>query len=90
MTLCSHSSLNAMNGYNVRRFLQLYWRTLVVIIIPVLFALIPLLNNNEKKFRVLWLLMTMGVLWVTEALPLVVTSTMPIIFLPLMDIMVLC
>lgn len=69
------------------RFLGLYWRTFVIILTPLIFLPIPLIYR-EEKFRVLWLLLTLATFWVTEALPIGISSTMPIVFLPLMDVMV--
>lgn len=70
------------------QFVSMYWRTFVVILAPLVFLALPLSHHGSQDYCVLWLLLVMATFWVTEALPLVITSVLPIVFLPLMGIMV--
>lgn len=68
--------------------MSLYWRTFVVLLAPPVYLMLPLMNNWTKDYWVLWLLLVMATFWVTEAVPLVITSVLPIVVLPLLDIKV--
>jgi len=46
------------------------------------------LNIIFQAFRCMYLLLVMAIFWVTEALPLYVTSMIPIVAFPVMGIMV--
>ncbi|EDW40454.1 GL25253 [Drosophila persimilis] len=67
-------------------FFSNHWKGLVVFLVP-LFCLPIMLLNNTPEYRCMYLLLVMAVFWVTEALPLYVTSMIPIVAFPVMGIM---
>ncbi|XP_022221423.2 protein I'm not dead yet isoform X2 [Drosophila obscura] len=67
-------------------FFSNHWKGLVVFLVPLLCLPIMLLNNTPE-YRCMYLLLVMAVFWVTEALPLYVTSMIPIVAFPVMGIM---
>ncbi|XP_070493309.1 protein I'm not dead yet-like [Chironomus tepperi] len=86
--------LNQTKKYTVKErlcgFLGAYWKTITIILAPVIFLPVMLTNHNPeliKAFRCLYIIMTMAVYWVTEAIPLPVTGMIPIFAFPLMDIL---
>ncbi|XP_061396558.1 protein I'm not dead yet-like [Musca vetustissima] len=69
-----------------KSFIANHWKGLVVFLIPLLCLPVMLLNNTPP-YRCMYLLIVMAIFWVTEALPLYVTSMLPIIAFPIMGIM---
>ncbi|XP_046591217.1 protein I'm not dead yet-like [Neodiprion lecontei] len=68
------------------RFIVIYWRSIVVITWPIVLSPI-IIYNNERMYRCLYVVAMMAVYWVTEALPLPITSLMPIFLYPIMGIL---
>lgn len=68
------------------QFTRVYWPTLVLVITPI--ALLPLLRlpYNDSD-QCLYVLLLMAVYWATEAIPLAITSTIPVVLFPLMGIL---
>lgn len=67
-------------------FVKTYWRTLFVLIFPL--VLLPVfLNNNVPALRCLYVVLLMAGFWVTEALPLPVTALIPMVLFPLMGVL---
>ncbi|XP_039963386.1 protein I'm not dead yet [Bactrocera neohumeralis] len=71
---------------NAKNFFSFHWKGLVVFLTPLL-ALPVMLMDNTPAYRCMYLLLVMAVYWVTEALPLYVTSMIPIVAFPIMGIM---
>ncbi|XP_037935267.1 protein I'm not dead yet isoform X2 [Teleopsis dalmanni] len=69
-----------------KNFLSNHWKGLVVFLVPLL-CLPVMLQNNTPAYRCMYLLLVMAIYWVTEALPLYVTSMIPIVAFPVMGIM---
>ncbi|XP_017107708.2 protein I'm not dead yet isoform X1 [Drosophila bipectinata] len=67
-------------------FIANHWKGLVVFLVPLLCLPIMLLNNIPE-YRCMYLLLVMAIFWVTEALPLYITSMIPIVAFPVMGIM---
>ncbi|KMZ00449.1 protein I'm not dead yet isoform X1 [Drosophila simulans] len=67
-------------------FFSNHWKGLVVFLVPLLCLPVMLLNEGAE-FRCMYLLLVMAIFWVTEALPLYVTSMIPIVAFPIMGIM---
>lgn len=68
------------------KFIQLYWKGLFVFVYPL--VLLPIfLTNNKPSMRCLYVVCVMAGLWITEALPLAVTSLIPVVAFPLMGIL---
>ncbi|MFH4978629.1 hypothetical protein AB6A40_005338 [Gnathostoma spinigerum] len=59
-------------------------RTLWIIIIPLIFS--PLLLNKSPPLRCLYGVFVIAALWVTEVVPLAVTSLLPILIFPLLGL----
>ncbi|XP_050502639.1 protein I'm not dead yet isoform X2 [Diabrotica virgifera virgifera] len=65
---------------------KIYWKTLFVLIYPL--VLLPVfLTNNTSAFRCLYVVLLMAGYWVFEVLPLPVTSLIPMVLFPLMGIL---
>ncbi|KAI9555363.1 hypothetical protein GHT06_017878 [Daphnia sinensis] len=62
-----------------------YWRTIFVVLTPILLLPVPLIGTQEAKTG--YVVLIMAVYWMTEALPLPVTSLLPVIAFPLLGIM---
>ncbi|XP_055532218.1 protein I'm not dead yet-like [Wyeomyia smithii] len=73
-------------GRRLFQFTQVYWKTLFVLTVPLVTALLFAIENTPA-FRCLYVVILMSSLWVTEALPLPVTSMLPIVLFPLMGIL---
>ncbi|XP_053672180.1 protein I'm not dead yet-like [Anopheles nili] len=67
-------------------FLGVYWKTLLVLLVPC-FAGTIFLVETSPAFRCLYIVIVMGVYWITEALPLPITSMLPIVLFPMMGIL---
>uniref|UniRef100_A0A8D8GYI1 Protein I'm not dead yet n=1 Tax=Culex pipiens TaxID=7175 RepID=A0A8D8GYI1_CULPI len=70
----------------MRQFVKVYWKSLFVLLVPTLTALIFLVDTSPA-FRCLYVVIVMSFLWVTEALPLPITSMLPIVLFPLLGIL---
>lgn len=68
------------------QFLCVYWRSIIVTITP--FLLLPVfLLNDTKAYRCMYVVLLMSVYWVTEALPLPITSMLPIVLFPVLGVL---
>lgn len=67
-------------------FLSVYWKTLLIILTPFVFSPVFLLNNTPA-YRCMYVVLIMAVYWVSEALPLPITSMLPMVLFPLMGIL---
>jgi len=67
-------------------FLSTYWKSLTVCLAPFVFLPVMLLNEGPA-FRCMYVVLVMSVLWVTEALPLPITSMIPMVAFPLLGIL---
>ncbi|EDW38303.1 GL12087 [Drosophila persimilis] len=67
----------------------LHWRGKATVLMPLL--TLPLLIHgildDEPAFRCMYLVSNMALFWITEAIPLYLTSLFPVVFLPLFDIL---
>lgn len=77
---------NASFGRLLLRFITIYWRSLVVILWPILLCPI-LIINNATAYKCLYVVLIMAMYWVTEALPLPITAFIPVFLFPMMGIM---
>lgn len=70
----------------ILKFLNIYWRSLFVVVFPLI--LLPVfLDNNIPALRCLYVVLLMAGFWVTEALPLPVTALLPMVLFPLMGVL---
>lgn len=73
-------------GKLLGRFVCMYWKTLVLIIWPLI--LLPLIIiNNERMYKCLYVIAIMAMYWVTESLPLPITGMIPVVLYPLLGIL---
>ncbi|CAH1800554.1 unnamed protein product [Owenia fusiformis] len=63
-----------------------YRNTLIIILTPLVLLPIPIIINTEPS-RAGYLLLWMATWWVTECVPIAVTSLLPVVILPLMGVM---
>ena len=66
--------------------LEVYWRTYLLVLVPLLLLPIPLVIGDDVS-KCAFVLLLMAVYWVFELLPLAVTSLLPVAMFPLMGIM---
>ncbi|CAH1800553.1 unnamed protein product [Owenia fusiformis] len=71
---------------NTLRELWAFRNTLIIILTPLLLLPIPLVINTEPA-RAAYLLLWMAIWWITECVPIAVTSLLPVIILPFMGLM---
>ena len=74
----------------LKNFVAVFWRTWVVLLAP--FILSPLLfisinAESGEALKCAYTILLMAVYWLTEALPLPITSMIPMVLLPLLGIM---
>lgn len=68
------------------KFIQIYWKGIFSVVWPV--VLLPIfLVNNTTAMRCLYVVCTMAGMWITEAIPLPVTSLIPVVAFPMMGIL---
>ncbi|XP_037730222.1 protein I'm not dead yet 2 isoform X4 [Drosophila subpulchrella] len=67
------------------RCCKYHWRGKLAVMIPTLTSPILILGftYDRAEYKCMYLIVTMALLWITEALPIYVTSMLPIAFLPL-------
>lgn len=68
-------------------FSNVYWPTFVLILTPLLLLPIIFVMENSLSNRCLYVLLLMAIYWATEALPLAITSMLPIVLFPVTGIM---
>ncbi|XP_055923540.1 protein I'm not dead yet [Eupeodes corollae] len=73
-------------GEKTSNFFGNHWKGLIVFFTP-LICLPIMVPNYTPEYRCMYLLMVMAIFWVTEALPLYITSMIPIVAFPMMGIM---
>ncbi|XP_074041119.1 protein I'm not dead yet [Leptinotarsa decemlineata] len=70
----------------VYKVLKIYWKSLFVVVYPL--VLLPVfLTNNVPAYRCLYVVLLMAGLWVLEALPLPITALIPMVLFPLMGVL---
>lgn len=68
------------------KYIGAYWRSMVVIIAPMIASLVFLIDTSPA-YRCMFVVLTMSFYWVTEALPLPVTSMLPIVLFPVLGVL---
>ncbi len=68
------------------RFLSTYWKPLLVVLTPFVLLPLPVLSPAPSSYCA-YIILIMGVFWVFEALPLAVTSLIPIAVLPMLGVL---
>ncbi|XP_063832890.1 protein I'm not dead yet isoform X2 [Ostrinia nubilalis] len=67
-------------------FLSIYWKSLIVVLTPLILLPIPIMNH-APAYRCMYVVLIMAIFWVLELLPLPVTSMLPIVLFPTMGIL---
>ncbi|XP_055604582.1 protein I'm not dead yet-like [Uranotaenia lowii] len=67
-------------------FIAVYWRTFVLIIVPLVASLV-FHFDTDPAYRCMFVVIVMAIYWITQALPLPVTSLLPVVLFPLMGIL---
>ncbi|KAI9557042.1 hypothetical protein GHT06_016839 [Daphnia sinensis] len=66
--------------------LSAYWKTYILVLLPLILLPLPIIGNG-KEARTGFVIIIMAVYWMTEALPVPVTSLLPVVLFPLLGIM---
>eukprot|EP00092_Neocalanus_flemingeri_P012001 GFUD01012938.1.p1 GENE.GFUD01012938.1~~GFUD01012938.1.p1 ORF type:complete len:728 (-),score=120.32 GFUD01012938.1:128-2311(-) len=78
-------------GLPFKEFVSVFWRTWVVVLGPFLLSPIVLCSPDDPQtleaLKCAYLILLMAVYWMTEALPLPITSMIPMVGLPLLGLM---
>ncbi|KAJ2942764.1 hypothetical protein O0L34_g14952 [Tuta absoluta] len=82
----SRPRTGASLAQRMRIFFSIYWKSILVILTPILLLPIPI-QNEEPRFRCMYVVLIMAIYWVFELLPLPVTSMLPIVLFPTMGIL---
>ncbi|XP_011495412.1 PREDICTED: protein I'm not dead yet-like, partial [Ceratosolen solmsi marchali] len=68
------------------QFVKIYWKTLIIIIWPL--VLIPvLITYDSPEMRCGIVILLMAMFWVTEALPMGITSLIPLVLFPALNVL---
>ncbi|XP_046438107.1 solute carrier family 13 member 5-like isoform X1 [Daphnia pulex] len=62
------------------------WKTYVLVLLPLILLPLPVLGNG-KEARTGYVIIIMAIYWMTEALPVPITSLLPVVLFPLLGIM---
>ncbi|CAH0402896.1 unnamed protein product [Chilo suppressalis] len=82
----SRSRTSATAWQRISLFLSIYWKSIIVVLTPLILLPIPILNK-DPAYRCMFIVIIMAVYWVLELLPLPVTSMLPIVLFPTMGIL---
>jgi len=78
-------------GLPLKEFISIFWRTWVVVLGPFLLSPIVLCSPDDPQtleaLKCAYLILLMATYWMTEALPLPITSMIPMVGLPLLGLM---
>lgn len=72
--------------YRTAKFITVYWRALVVFLAPFLAAGVFTIDTTPA-YRCMYVVLIMTMYWVTEAIPLPVTSMLPMVLFPLLGVL---
>jgi sodium-dependent dicarboxylate transporter 2/3/5 len=68
------------------RVVKSWWKTAVIILTPVLFSPLPIVIRDPAA-NAAYVIFIIAVYWMTEALPLVVTSLLPLVLFPVLGVL---
>lgn len=72
--------------YRIAKFMTVYWRALVVFLAPFLAAGVFTIDTSPA-YRCMYVVLIMSMYWVTEAIPLPITSMLPMVLFPLLGVL---
>ncbi|XP_055628210.1 protein I'm not dead yet-like [Toxorhynchites rutilus septentrionalis] len=70
----------------ITKFIAVYWRSLVVFLAPFLAAGVFTIDTTPA-YRCMYVVLIMSMYWVTEAIPLPVTSMLPMVLFPVLGVL---
>ena len=75
--------ISHLSEWPVKEFIKVFWRTWVLVLAPLLLSPIVLLSGEDQMtveaMKCAYLILLMAVYWMTEALPLPITSMIPMV-----------
>lgn len=80
----SEKKLDIRNWDRIKRFFRFHWKGCMFIITPIILS--PILTNPSKEAKSGFVFALVVIYWVTECLPVIMTSMIPIVLLPLLGI----
>ncbi|KAL0277894.1 UNVERIFIED_CONTAM: hypothetical protein PYX00_005013 [Menopon gallinae] len=66
------------------KYISVHWKFIVIVLVPLIFLPLPL--QGSKELRCAYVVCIMAFYWMTEAIPLPVTSLLPVVLFPLLDV----
>ncbi|EAT38219.1 AAEL009863-PB [Aedes aegypti] len=72
--------------YRIVKFINVYWRALVVFLAPFVAAGVFTIDTTPA-YRCMYVVLIMTMYWVTEAIPLPVTSMLPMVLFPILGVL---
>lgn len=69
----------------LRGLLQAHWRSLIIVLVPLILLPLPLQGGKEAKCG--YVVCIMAIYWMTEVVPLPVTSLLPVVLFPLLGVL---
>ncbi|XP_058830398.1 protein I'm not dead yet [Topomyia yanbarensis] len=70
----------------ISKFITVYWRALLVVLAPIIAAGVFFIDTSPA-YRCMYVVLIMSMYWVTEALPLPITSMLPIVLFPVLGVL---
>ncbi|XP_034237208.1 protein I'm not dead yet [Thrips palmi] len=64
-----------------------YWRSMVVVFTPLILLPLPLLYPGSTEARAAYGVLLLAVFWVSEVVPLAVTSLLPVVLFPVLGVL---
>lgn len=72
--------------FRIVKFINVYWRALVVFLAPFVAAGVFTIDTTPA-YRCMYVVLIMTMYWVTEAIPLPVTSMLPMVLFPILGVL---
>ncbi|XP_037931448.1 protein I'm not dead yet-like isoform X2 [Teleopsis dalmanni] len=74
-------------GYACKSICRFHWRGIAMILVPLMLSPIFIMNSGEDAFLCLYIVCVIGIFWITEVLPLHITSIIPAFLLPMVGLL---
>ena len=84
-TNCYKSEIRSF--FTGNRYFTEFWRSYVLVVAPFIFLPVAFANDASEEMRCAYVVLLMSAYWMTEALPLPITSLMPMVLFPFLGIM---
>jgi hypothetical protein len=76
-----------INDFSGHQYCSQFWRSYALIAAPICLLPVAFSQGGSEEMRCAYVILLMATYWMTEALPLPVTSLMPMVLFPFMGIM---